>query len=58
MNILLVGGKSHFLQLLIEKLNKEGHRIFILTNRKVVVLPAKFLKPIISRMRSLVSGKS
>ena len=23
MNILLVGGKSHFLQLLIEKLNKE-----------------------------------
>ena len=32
MNILLVGGKSHFLQLLIEKLNKEGHRIFILTD--------------------------
>ncbi len=31
MNILLVGGNSRFLRLLIDKLNKEGHRVFRLT---------------------------
>ncbi len=31
MNILLVGSKCRFLQLLTDKLDKEGHRVFLLT---------------------------
>lgn len=31
MNILLVGGSSRFTKLLIDKLKKEGHRVFRLT---------------------------
>lgn len=31
MNILLIGGSSHFAKLLIDKLKKEGHRVFRLT---------------------------
>ena len=31
MNILLVGSKCRFLQLLTDKLDKEGHRAFLLT---------------------------
>ena len=31
MDILLAGGTSHFLKLLVDKLNKEGHRVFQLT---------------------------
>lgn len=31
MNVLLIGGVSSFMRLLIDKLNKEGHRIFVLT---------------------------
>lgn len=37
MNILLVGKSSHFLQLIVEKLDKEGHRIFLLTEEPKTV---------------------
>lgn len=37
MNILLVGKNSHFMRLLVEKLNKEGHRIFLLTEEPKTV---------------------
>ena len=37
MNILLVGKSSHFLRLIIEKLDKEGHRIFLLTEEPKTV---------------------
>lgn len=31
MNVLLVGKNSYFTRLIVEKLNKEGHRVFVLT---------------------------
>ncbi len=34
MDVLLIGGASTFMQLFIDKLNKEGHRIFLLTPDK------------------------
>ncbi len=37
MNILLVGKNSNFTQLLVEKLDKEGHRIFLLTEEPKTV---------------------
>ena len=37
MNILLVGKNSNFTQLLVEELDKEGHRIFLLTEEPKTV---------------------
>ena len=37
MNILLVGKNGNFTQLLVEKLDKEGHRIFLLTEEPKTV---------------------
>lgn len=34
MNILLVGGGNQFMNAVINKLNKEGHRTYILTGSK------------------------
>ena len=34
MNVLLVGGRSFLMDAMIDKLNKEGHRIFVLTGDK------------------------
>ena len=31
MNILLVGNAGNFMRLMINRLNKEGHRVFVLT---------------------------
>ena len=44
MNILLVGKNSHFMRLLVEKLNKEGHRIFLLTVRNYVTILSVSIK--------------
>lgn len=33
MNVLLAGGAGHFTELMINKLNKEGHRVYILTGK-------------------------
>lgn len=42
MNILLVGGSSQLMQLFVNKLNKEGHRVFQLTDEpKTAKSPAK-----------------
>lgn len=39
MNILLVGGSSQLMQLFVNKLNKEGHRVFQLTEEPKTVKP-------------------
>ena len=41
MNILLVGSKCRFLQLLTDKLDKEGHRVFLLTAEEKSVRTSK-----------------
>lgn len=41
MNILLVGSKCRFLQLLTDKLDKEGHRVFLLTAEDKAVRTSK-----------------
>ena len=39
MNILLIGGPSSFINNIIIKLNKEGHRIYLLTGNKFKQVP-------------------
>ncbi len=45
MNVLLVGGSSRFVRLFVDKLNKEGHRVFQLTEEpKTVKAPGKLFE--------------
>ena len=39
MNVLLIGGSGSFINNLIIKLNKEGHRIFLLTGSRYKMEP-------------------
>lgn len=58
MNILLVGNAGNFMRLMINRLNKEGHRVFVLTEEpKKGYSLKKYLKCIIFRMRMPVCGR-
>ncbi len=34
MNVLLIGGSSRMMDAIIDKLNKNGHRLYVLTGRR------------------------
>lgn len=38
MDILLIGSTSSFMHFMVDKLNKEGHRIFHLTKEKILLM--------------------
>lgn len=54
----LIGGEGRFMDAMINKLNKDGHRVYLLTGTKTVIHPTKrYLKNITLNMTVTVSEK-